>query len=193
MGEPGGLRAGRWGWPVGVAGVGVLGRRGTSFSSRGAGRVGRRVRGRQPAVKGPRGWPARRLLQARSARGGHPGGRSSYLGGVFQQSRAENWAVVGGRGGAEGSVRRGPPSMALEQDGGGAAECRSDVWVDEGSWDPGVHSHLSGTAAHQSWSPVRVLGCQMRKRGWAESACLSAEPGMGNGAECDGGMGSRAE
>lgn len=43
VGEPGDSRAGRLGLASEVGGVGVLGRKGVSFSSRGVGRVGHRV------------------------------------------------------------------------------------------------------------------------------------------------------
>lgn len=76
-------------------------------------------------------------------------GSSSTFRGVFQQSRAENWAVVGGRGGAEGLIRRGPQPGPGGRTAVVQPACWSDVWVDEGGWDPGVHAHLSVISVHQ--------------------------------------------
>lgn len=97
-------------------------------------------------------------------------GSSSTFGGVFQQSQADNWAVVGGRGGAEGFIRRGPQPGPGGRTAAVQLERWSDVWVDQGSRDPAVHAHLSVTSVHQRWSSVRALACQMRKQGWGESA-----------------------
>ena len=88
-------------------------------------------------------------------------GSSSTFGGVFQQSQADYWAVVGGRGGAEGFIRRGPQPGPGGRTAAVQLECWSDVWVDEGSRDPAVHAHLSVTSVHQRWSSVCALGCQM--------------------------------
>lgn len=83
-------------------------------------------------------------------------------------------------GGGRKVLSGGGSSMALEQDGGGAAEVPGDVWVD-GQLGPRGPTLTSLGLQHTRLGPVRVLGCQMRKRGWAGSACPSAEPGMGSG------------
>ena len=84
-------------------------------------------------------------------------GSSSAFRGVFQQSRAENWAVVGGRGGAEGSVRQGP------QHGPGAGRRRRSWSAGATSgWTraAGVHAHLCGTAAGTLESTLTSAGLQ---------------------------------